>query len=130
MLASSGAQINIEERLAMQAHHADKARRQKLTDLEQNHAEELRGIARKKKCGLCLLEYSNVNLVLTVPYKAVVDIRTTWIEAYGVREPQARPPLVVVVGDCGSLPESRSRVSACVWFATVLLHARPVGGTP
>ena len=78
-------QINIEEASKLKQHHGEKARRQRLSDLETNLAHEKFAIARKKPCGCCGLEFSDVNLVLTVPYKAVVDLRTTWIEKFGVK---------------------------------------------
>ena len=39
-----------------------------------------RKLKRKKKCGLCFREYSVVNLVLSVPHKAIVDMQNTWTE--------------------------------------------------
>ena len=81
----SVAQMNTEERDTLRVHREQKARRHQLSELETNFAAEKFGIAKKKRCGLCLLEYSDVNLVLTVPSKAVIDLRTTWIENFGVK---------------------------------------------
>lgn len=54
----------------------------KLSELEQNQTEERYGIKKKKRCGLCHLEYSLINLVLSVPFKAVQDLRNTWAEEF------------------------------------------------
>ena len=44
--------------------------------------EERYGIARKKSCGLCRMEYSRVNLVCEVPIKAIDDLRKMWSEEF------------------------------------------------
>ena len=54
----------------------------RLSELEQNQTEERYGIKKKKRCGLCHLEYSLINLVLSVPFKAVQDLRNTWAEEF------------------------------------------------
>ena len=54
----------------------------KLSELEQNGVEERYGIARKKACGLCRMEYSRVNLVCEVPIKAIDDLRKMWSEEF------------------------------------------------
>lgn len=56
------------------------ARKQSLSDLEQNKAEERYQLKRTKKCGLCFREFSVVNLVLSVPQKAIIDLQNTWLE--------------------------------------------------
>lgn len=56
------------------------SRRQTLTELEQNHAEEQFKIKRKKQCGLCFRDFSAVNMALTVPNKAIFDLQSTWEE--------------------------------------------------
>jgi len=57
-------------------------RHHRLSELEQNQTEERYGIKKKKKCGLCHLEYSLINLVLDVPMKAVRDLRNTWADEF------------------------------------------------
>ena len=54
----------------------------KLSELEQNGVEERYGIARKRACGLCRMEYSRVNLVCEVPIKAIDDLRKMWSEEF------------------------------------------------
>ncbi|KAJ1449371.1 hypothetical protein M885DRAFT_590465 [Pelagophyceae sp. CCMP2097] len=49
-----------------------------LSELEQSLAEERFGLRHRKRCGLCDLEYSKINLVLAVPLKAIVDLRERW----------------------------------------------------
>jgi len=57
-------------------------RHQSLTELEQNKAEERYRLKRTKKCGLCFREFSVVNLVLSVPQKAIIDLQNTWEEKF------------------------------------------------
>jgi hypothetical protein len=52
--------------------------RHTLSELEQSLAEEKFGLRRRKRCGLCDLEYSKINLGLSVPLKAIVDLRERW----------------------------------------------------
>lgn len=74
------AKLNLEEEQQRAAFVDARAKRLSLSDLEQNKAEERYKLKRKKKCGLCFREYSVVNLVLSVPHKAIVDIQNTWAE--------------------------------------------------
>lgn len=60
---------------------ADK-KHHKLSELEQNGVEERYGIARKKPCGLCRMDYSRVNLICEVPSKAIDDLRNMWAEEF------------------------------------------------
>jgi len=74
------AKVNLEEESKRSAFIDSRAKRQSLSDLEQNKAEERYKLKRKKKCGLCFREFSVVNLVLSVPHKAIVDMQNTWTE--------------------------------------------------
>lgn len=56
------------------------ARKQSLSELEQNKAEERYQLKRTKRCGLCFREFSAVNLILSVPQKAIIDLQNTWLE--------------------------------------------------
>lgn len=76
----STAKVNLDSRNKRAAIALTNARRQTLSDLEQNHAEEQYKIKRKKQCGLCFREYSAINMALSVPNKAVFDLQSTWEE--------------------------------------------------
>lgn len=56
------------------------AKHRTLSELEQNHIEERYGLKKRQHCGLCDLEFSSVNVVLSVPNKAIQDLRRSWAD--------------------------------------------------
>ena len=73
---------NCDDMNAHACYVANEARHSQLTDLEKNEAAERYGLKRKKRCGLCDRYYSDINLVLKVPYKAVKDLRERWADEF------------------------------------------------
>lgn len=49
-----------------------------LRALERCKSKERHGLERRKPCGLCCRPFLPINLTMTVPLKAVLDIRDTW----------------------------------------------------
>lgn len=75
--------LNLDELDAYDKFVKNEKRHQKLSDLEKTQLAERYGLKKKKACGLCGLNYSDINLVLKVPYKAIQDLRSQWAEIYG-----------------------------------------------
>ena len=74
--------ISLDKLKARADFEKNDSKHHKLSELEQNGVEERYGIARKKACGLCRMEYSRVNLVCEVPIKAIDDLRKMWSEEF------------------------------------------------
>lgn len=46
-----------------------------VTDLDHNKTQERLGSKHQLRCALCEFKFSEVNMRLAVPYKAIVDLR-------------------------------------------------------
>ena len=72
------AKQNIETTLVREEASASEMNRHKLNALEKSQSRVKFGIDRKAKCGLCCMTFLPINLVLAVPLKAVLDMRSSW----------------------------------------------------
>ena len=77
------AKENLRSTMILETEQARGLRRFKLTDIQKARVEEELGTKKKARCACCLLEFSQVNLVMKIPVKAVIDIRKKWSEGRG-----------------------------------------------
>lgn len=74
---------NLRSTMVLETEQQREMRRFQLTDIQRARVEEELGTKKKGRCACCLQEYSQVNLVMTIPVKAVIDIRKKWSEGKG-----------------------------------------------
>lgn len=73
---------NLDSLEAQQLYVANNRKHHQLSDLEHNQAAERYGIKKKRPCGLCEVDYSETNIALSVPLKAVYDLRAKWAQDF------------------------------------------------
>jgi hypothetical protein len=69
---------NLKSTLTMETELNRELRSFQLNELDKSHLEEELGVSKKLSCGCCLQSYSQINLPMTIPMKAVIDIRKKW----------------------------------------------------
>jgi hypothetical protein len=72
-------QENIRSTISFEKDNSREIRRFQTTDLQKNLLEEELRLKKKLKCGCCLQIFSQCNLPMKVPLKAILDIRKKWI---------------------------------------------------
>jgi hypothetical protein len=71
-------ETNLKSTLTMETEMNRELRQFQLNELDKSHLEEELGVSKKTPCGCCLQLYSQINLPMTIPMKAVIDIRKKW----------------------------------------------------
>jgi hypothetical protein len=72
-------QENLRSTISFEKDNSREIRRFQTTDLQKTLLEEELRLKKKIKCGCCLQIYSQCNLPMKVPLKAILDIRKKWI---------------------------------------------------
>lgn len=72
-------QENLRSTISFEKDNSREIRRFQTTDLQKTLLEEELRLKKKLKCGCCLQIYSQCNLPMKVPLKAILDIRKKWI---------------------------------------------------
>jgi len=89
-----------------------------INSLERSLSKEKYGIERRKSCGLCCSTFLPINLVMTVPLKAVFDIRDSWADKYdsnGISNIRMNPNL-------RRPPACYNQTRVCVFCAQLFNH--------
>ncbi|CAM9288063.1 unnamed protein product [Ectocarpus sp. 4 AP-2014] len=99
-------------------------KRSSRSDLEIVKTQEKFGTKHQRPCALCEQSFSEVNLVLAVPFKAIVDLRIAWQKTL----PQAKGSTTKTNRTMLMPPQCYNEVKVCA-FCSQLFHD-PLGYRP
>jgi len=117
------ARENINTTLVREEAAATERSRHRLNALEKSHANVKYGIERRARCGLCCMEFLPINLVLSVPLKAVLDMRESWGTKF---DPNPNKKLCRMNKNMQSGPMVYSSVRVCTFCAQLFTKQQEV----
>ncbi|CAM9262203.1 unnamed protein product [Hapterophycus canaliculatus] len=117
-------QENVYESVAQGSLVRKEKKRSSRSELEIVKTQEKFGTKHQRPCALCEQSFSEVNLVLAVPFKAIVDLRIAWHKTL----PQAKGSTTKMNRTMLMPPQCYNEVKVCA-FCSQLFHD-PLGYRP
>eukprot|EP00752_Nemacystus_decipiens_P010623 g9461.t1 len=115
---------NVYESVAQDSLVRKEKKRSSRSELEIVKTQEKFGTKHQRPCALCEQSFSEVNLVLAVPFKAIVDLRIAWQKTL----PQAKGTTTKTNRTMLMPPQCYNEVKVCA-FCSQLFHD-PLGYRP
>ena len=118
----SVAKQNVETTMVREEAKELEASRHKLNALELSKSKEKFGIEHKVACGCCCMQFLPLNLTLSVPLKAILDIRDSW----GVKFDPKGASNVRINQNLRKAPLCYDEVKVCAFCSQLFMYQQEI----